>query len=72
MSICCNNRIRKTSDCEAGICFSAVINEQTPDEIGQKALKARVCEFYDIILIRYYIGAERSECASRSVSCRQT
>ena len=32
---------------QSGICFSCGINEQTSDEIGQRALKARVCE-YDI------------------------
>ncbi len=32
-----NNRRRKISDCEAGIYFSAVVNEQTSDEIGQEA-----------------------------------
>ena len=26
----------------SGICFSAMVNEQTSDEIGQEALKARV------------------------------
>lgn len=29
---------------QSDICFSAVINEQTSDEIGLEALKARVCE----------------------------
>ncbi len=29
----------------SGICFSCTINEQMPDEIGHKALKARICEF---------------------------
>ncbi len=29
---------------QSGICFSAMINEQTSDEIGQRALKVRVCE----------------------------
>ena len=32
---------------QSGICFSASdagVNEQTSDEIGQEALKARVCE----------------------------
>ncbi|MBD5392668.1 MAG: hypothetical protein HDR71_00045 [Lachnospiraceae bacterium] len=29
---------------QSGICFSAVINEQTSDEIGQGAPQARVCE----------------------------
>ena len=41
-------RKRKTSDCEAGICFSCAINEQTSDEIGHRALKARVCEVHDM------------------------
>ena len=30
---------------QSGICFSAVIYEQTSDEIGQGAPQARVCEF---------------------------
>ncbi len=29
----------------SGICFSCTVNEQMPDEIGHKALKARICEF---------------------------
>ena len=33
---------------QSGICFSCGINEQTSDEIGQRALKAQVCE-YDIM-----------------------
>ena len=33
---------------QSGICFSCGINEQMSDEIGQRALKARVCE-YDIM-----------------------
>ncbi|MDE5931000.1 MAG: hypothetical protein K2H40_00740 [Lachnospiraceae bacterium] len=36
----------------SGICFSAVVNEQTSDEIGHKALEARVCEFHDIIFFK--------------------
>ena len=29
---------------QSGICFSAMINEQMSDGIGQRALKVRVCE----------------------------
>jgi hypothetical protein len=39
-----NERKRKTSGCEADICFSCVISEQTVREADNKALKARVCE----------------------------
>ncbi|MDE7339892.1 MAG: hypothetical protein K2N80_04925 [Lachnospiraceae bacterium] len=32
----------------SGICFSAMVNERTSDEIGQEALKARFASFMTI------------------------
>ena len=54
-----NDHNRKTSGCEADICFSVVINEQASDKIGQEALKARACEsgsHADAPLCRPYLG----------------
>ena len=36
---------RKTSTCEAGICFSCALNEQTVCEADGEAPQARVCEY---------------------------
>lgn len=40
----CSNRKRKTSGCEADICFSCATHEQMFGETEQKVLKARICE----------------------------
>jgi hypothetical protein len=49
----------------SGICFSCVINEQTPDEIGHEALKARVCEWCFIINLFLIRKSEKNKKGAR-------
>ena len=52
---------------QSGICFSCGINEQTSDEIGQGAQKARVCE-YDVITAKEKQATQSDICFSCGIN----
>ena len=54
-----NRRKRKTSGCEADICFSCAINEQMPCGSRAESALARICEFREAHICRACTGHMR-------------